>query len=326
MRGFYGRLEVPQEVKEITIEKAFTEWQNYNSVKNLSKYSIDFYDNCISAFREFYDFGKPCHTIDEPLIFEYTAHLRTKDVNDITVNSYLRAVRAMCYYFMKKGYTQRFTVTMIKTQKQIKSTYTDNELEILLEKPKITKTTFAEYRNWVIINYLLATGNRTATICDIKIGDIDFDNDVIRLTRTKNRREQIIPLSKTIRAILKEFLKYRKGKDEDYLFCNVNGIRLSENGLKLAIRKYNQKRGVDKTSIHLFRHTFAKKWILNGGDVFRLQKMLGHSSMEIVREYVNMFGDDLKRDFDIFNPLEEFTKSKGEHIKIPPKKPPRITL
>jgi integrase/recombinase XerD len=66
--------------------------------------------------------------------------------------------------------------------------------------------------------------------------------------------------------------------------------------LKLAIGKYNQKRGVNKTSVHLFRHTFAKNWITNGGDIFRLQKILGHSSIEMVKEYVEMFSDDLKRD------------------------------
>lgn len=233
----------------------------------------------------------------------------------------------MCYYFMKLGYTEPFQITMVKTHKQIKETYTDYELEILLRKPKINKTTFAEYRNWVIINYLLATGNRVATVCDLKIKDIDFGTGTIRLCRTKNRREQIIPISTTLKNILKEYLKYRKGELEDYLFCNVNGIRLSENGLKLAIFKYNKKRGVSKTSIHLFRHTFAKKWILNGGDVFRLQKILGHSSMDMVKEYVNMFNDDLKRDFDTFNPLEEFCNKKTETMKMKPKvKKQRISL
>jgi integrase/recombinase XerD len=70
------------------------------------------------------------------------------------------------------------------------------------------------------------------------------------------------------------------------------------------------RRGVEKTSIHLFRHTFSKKWIKNGGDIFRLQKILGHSSMKVVREYVNMFNDDLKDNFDRFNPLEEFSDRK----------------
>jgi len=68
----------------------------------------------------------------------------------------------------------------------------------------------------------------------------------------------------------------------------------------------------------LFRHTFAKKWILNKGDPFRLKTILGHSTMDMVNEYVAIFGKDLQRDFDIFNPLDnmECIKRSNGHIKI----------
>lgn len=326
---FYGRLERrgQYEEKEVSILEAMEHFKNYNIAKNLSVHTIRQYDDSLKIFKEFYDCNNLCSTITESTIFAFTAFLRKRgNMNDISINTHLRPIRAMCYYFMKLGYTEPFQITMVKTQKQIKETYTDYEIEILLRKPKISKTTFAEYRNWVIVNYLLATGNRVATVCDLKINDIDFDTGTIRLCRTKNRREQIIPISRTLKDILKEYMKYREGEDNDFLFCNVNGEQLSGNGLKLAIRKYNRKRGVNKTSVHLFRHTFAKKWILNGGDVFRLQKMLGHSSMEIVREYVNMFSDDLKRDFDIFNPLEEFSNKKEETLKMKPKTKARMAL
>ena len=159
MKGFHGKLTKQDGEKNITINEAFTQWQNFNIVKNLSSQSIEFYKNSIEIFKSFYDGNNFCRTITEPLIFEYTAFLRDRGINDITVNIYLRGVRAMCYYFMKMGYVDRFSITLIKTQKNIKETYTDTELSILLKKPKISETTFAEYRNWVIINYLLATGN-----------------------------------------------------------------------------------------------------------------------------------------------------------------------
>ena len=67
----------------------------------------------------------------------------------------------------------------------------------------------------------------------------------------------------------------------------------------------------------MFRHLFAKTWILNGGDIFRLQKLLGHSSMDIVREYVNMFNNDMQRDYNSFNPLETLAKNnRGSTIKL----------
>ena len=82
------------------------------------------------------------------------------------------------------------------------------------------KCRFSEYRNWVFINYLIATGNRLSTVINIKIGDIDFDNDTIILKKTKNRNQQIIPIANSLKIVLLEYLKYRKGTSEDYLFCS----------------------------------------------------------------------------------------------------------
>ena len=157
----------------------------------------------------------------------------------------------------------------------------------------------------MIINYLLSTGNRVSTIVNIKNKDIDFENGFITLEKTKNKKQQLIPLSATMAKILQEYMQYRRGEPEDYLFCNIYGKKLTEDALKHSIGRYNRRRGVMKTSIHLFRHTFAKKWILAGGDIFRLQKILGHSSLDIVREYVNMFSNDLQKDYDKFNALEQ---------------------
>jgi len=86
--------------------------------------------------------------------------------------------------------------------------------------------------------------------------------------------------------------------------------------LQKEIARYNRKRGVEKTSLHMFRHTFAKKWILNGGDIFRLQKLLGHSSLEMVRKYVNMFADDLRKDFDSFNPPDNYLGNTNKENRI----------
>jgi len=69
----------------------------------------------------------------------------------------------------------------------------------------------------------------------------------------------------------------RKGESSDYLFCTAYGQQTTVDVIESQIARYNRKRGVEKTSLHMFRHTFAKKWILNGGDIFRLQKILGHS-------------------------------------------------
>jgi len=140
---------------------------------------------------------------------------------------------------------------------------------------------------------------------------------MIQLTKMKNRKQQFIPLSNTLCSILKEYQAYRKGNPEDFLFCDAYGRQMAKRSCETAIEKYNKSRGVMKSSIHLFRHTFAKKWILNGGDMFRLQKILGHSTLDMVKEYVNMFNDDLQHQFNDYNPLENLVKNgKGNVIKL----------
>lgn len=107
------------------------------------------------------------------------------------------------------------------------------------------------------------------------------------------------------------FVEYLSYIEEDYAFPNTYGGKL----MVRSLMYYNRRRGVEKTGVHRWRHTFAKNWILNGGDIFRLQKILGHSDMTIVRNYVNMFTNDVQMDFDEFNPLEKIKVDK-KSIKL----------
>lgn len=217
----------------------------------------------LSIFGQFFDIAQNCQLVNQKVIFDYISYLKQKQVGDISINSYIRGLRAIIYYFIDLDYTAPFKINLIRAEKPIKPTYTDRELELLLQKPNTKKSNFTEYRNWVIVNYLLGTGNRASTVINIKIGDIDFTAGTIILKKTKNRRQQIIPLSYSLLIILREYMKYREGGEDDYLFCNSYSQKLTRPALQHAIYCYNKSRGVIKTSIHLFRHTFAKKWILN---------------------------------------------------------------
>ena len=107
-------------------------------------------------------------------------------------------------------------------------------------------------------------------------------------------------------------MQIRKGEPEDYLFCDEYGKMLTENALRLAITRYNKQRGVSKTSIHMFRHTFARKYLMDcGGNAFTLQKLLGHATLEMTKHYCAIFNSDITNGFDNISPLEQFqTASK----------------
>nr|WP_276536986.1 tyrosine-type recombinase/integrase [Clostridium cochlearium] len=306
-----------------TFNEAYDEFIRYCKARNLRPATIKHYNDVVNySFLHFLkdEFGTEevlTKDIKTTTIENYVIFMKEKtNANDTTVNTNIRTTRTIFYYFMKLGYMDKFKIQLPKMNKQVIETYTDEELEILLEKPNLNKCNFIEYRNWVIVNFLIGTGCRLRTLINIKIEDLDFENDVIIYKHTKNRRGQIVPISLTLKNVLIEYLQFRQFEnEEEWLFCNAYGGKVNVNTLSGNLRAYNRKRGVMKTGIHRFRHTFAKKWILNHGDVFKLQKILGHKDMEIVRNYVEMFTTDLKKDFNEFNPLESLNENK-KYIKM----------
>lgn len=305
--------------EDLTLKGVYEEFIIAKKCINVSPYTIYYYERCYKSLSNYYDVNSPCDSINVSVINNYVLALKERDdINDISINSDLRGIRAILYYGMEHGYIAPFKVHLIRAEKKIKETYSEAELAILLKKPDIKKCSFAEFRDWAMINYLLATGNRLETMANLKIGDIDFNEHEIKLLKLKNRKQYTIPLSTQLSKVLKEYLLYRKGDKDDYLFCNSYGKQISKGTIQTQIQHYNRSRGVLKTSIHAFRHTFAKNWILNGGDMVLLQTILGHSSIAMVKEYVNMFGSDLHKNFNMHNPLDVISNknNKGDYIKI----------
>ena len=81
----------------------------------------------------------------------------------------------------------------------------------------------------------------------------------------------------------------------------------------LLTRSYNRSRGVEKTSIHLFRHTFARKYLVDcGGDAFMLQKLLGHSTLAMTKHYCAIYDADISKNYDRFSPLAQLQQTKSK--------------
>jgi integrase/recombinase XerD len=310
------KLKMTAQADGKTFTEAFDEFMRYCSVRNFSSATIANYRQLKMQFSKCWNVEQELIMLDSEAIEEFLLHLKSDNqLSDMSLAMYFKNMKALLNYFSRKGYMQPVEMPKLKLEKKIKETYSDAELSLLLKKPNLHHCDFCEYRNWVIVNYLLSTGNRVSTVINLRISDIDFEDQFIRLTKTKNRKQQIIPLSNTLAMILTEYLTVRKGKEDDFLFCTMYGMPLTRSSISIAIRHYNRSRGVTKTSIHLFRHTFAKKWIMAGGDIFRLQKVLGHSTLDVVKEYVNMFSDDLQQDYNKFNALEQLSKPKN-HIGL----------
>lgn len=209
---------------------------------------------------------------------------------------------------MEKGYLKSFKISFLKVSEEQKEPYTDEDLVKLLEKPRSNR--WVEWRNWTIINYLISTGNRAGTVINVKIADINFDNNTIILRHTKNRKIQAIPISTHLCNVLKLYLSLWDYEEDGYLFPSSTGKQLALSGLQNAVALYNHTRGVKKRSLHLFRHTYAKHYITNGGNIAYLQILMGHSSINMTRKYVNLYVTDLANGYDELNPLDNLNKKK----------------
>lgn len=104
--------------------------------------------------------------------------------------------------------------------------YTDDELLALLKRPE-KNSSFCEYRNWVIVNFLMNSGCRSATVRNIQNRDVDLDTRQILLRHNKNGKIQTVPLCSVMVSLLREYMTIRGGKPGDYLFCDQYGGMLN---------------------------------------------------------------------------------------------------
>ena len=158
-------------------------------------------------------------------------------------------------------------------------------------------------------------GCRASTVRNIQNRDVDLKARQIIFRHNKNGKIQVVPLCSRMVIILNDYMAVRKGKPEEYLFCTQYGDQLTESALRTAIVRYNRSRGVAKTSLHLFRHSFARKYLVDcGGDAFMLQRLLGHSTLNMTKHYCAIFDADISKNYDRISPLEQLNKPK-ETIK-----------
>ena len=302
-------------VVSATIEETFSDFIIFKKTKGLAEKTLQSYQSQFQAVARHMDVKMDIAMLQKADLDAMIISMRDASLSPNSINSYTRTLKSFFSWCNEQGIT-RLNIPLYKAEETVKETYSDLELSALLKKPDIRKATFAEYRDWVIINFLLNCGSRAATVRAIQIRDVDLDGGMVFYRHTKNRKAQVIPLGSAMVSILREYLRHRGGEAADFLFCTETGSQLTENGLRQSIARYNTRRGVQKTSIHLFRHTFARKYLIDcGGDAFTLQKLLGHSTLAMTKHYCTIFDADLTKNYDNFSPLAQM-KSNSTRIKM----------
>lgn len=211
--------------------------------------------------------------------------------------------------------------------------FTDAQTDLLLALPD-TRTEVG-LRDFALLMTLLGTGMRISEALKLQVSDLDFGRGEIRVRQglTKTGRSRLIPMHPGVKEALQRYLARRDltGNAEDsHVFTTVRGRRsgrplppgkggLSRSAVALRLKQYVERSGMQwsetRVSPHTFRHTFATRWVRDGGDTESLSRILGHRCSRMLRYYVNLAIGDLQRKDRLFNPLGRVDRSRVESLR-----------
>ena len=298
-----------------SVAEVFEDFVLSQMAQGLSDITIATYRHHIHSISNHLDIQKPLEALTRKDLEAMIVSMRAFGLAHNSISSYCRVLRTFSNWCRRAGLNIP-ELPKIKDRETVKEAYTDAELLALLKRPK-KDCSFCEYRNWVIVNFLMNSGCRSSSVRNIQNRDVDLDTRQVILRHNKNGKIQTVPLCSQMVFILREYMPIRGGKPDDYLFCDQYGGMLSMNGLRLANARHNTSRGVEKTSAHLYRHTFARKYLVDcGGDAFMLQRLLGHSTLKMTKHYCAIYDADIAKDYDRFSPLAQLNQPK-EKIRRP---------
>jgi len=299
----------------LLIKFAVQDFLDEKEFMNLSEKTISAYK---VALKEFHRWCTEQEIIDVTEITtnnikKYLLYCKNERKNNpVTLNSKLKNLRAFFNHLLDQEYIKVSPCAKINTViTDLKiEVFTDDHIQQMLNYYRRLKNrdkTFFAFRDHTIIVTLLGTGIRLGELCNLKWTDIDFESYQM-IVWGKNRTQASVPLTD---KIMKEFLEYKMFTERnfsslnEYVFVNRYNKKLTENAVQNVFKRLKEIMNFKdvRLSAHTFRHTFAHRCLMNGMDVFTLQKMLRHKKLNMTERYLAIWGTALKEQNDKFNPL-----------------------
>lgn len=280
-----------------------------NKKRGLSEHTNDYYSDNLHVYSKFITdiLNEPCpvspnkrHT---EAFLSYRINTLGKSLN--ACNIVLRAVKRYSAFMYAQGFSKQDELSGFKLAKNRDveiAVFSDMQVRRMLSACDVK--TFVGYRDYVLLMILLDTGVRLRELTDIMLTDVSIEDSYVRVFG-KNQTYRHIPLSSTMKKALAKYLTVRGDSPSEHLFVSQDDTPLSKRGVQDRLTKYGKLAGIEnvRVSPHTFRHTFATNYVKSGGDIFVLQTILGHSTLEMVRKYVRLYSPDLQRDHSKHSPL-----------------------
>ncbi len=198
-------------------------------------------------------------------------------------------------------------VKIPKPPRKVIPTFSDLQLHQLFGA--IKTSTPEGYRDYAIILTLLDTGLRVSELCSLRLKDLWLEDGMVKVMG-KGNKERLIPIGKHVQRFLWRYINGWRPEPAngnlDFLFLTRDGRPLTKDRVEKMMARYGKKSEIAgiRCSPHTLRHTAAVRFLRNGGDVFCLQRMLGHSSLEMTRHYCELADIDVKRAHITASPVD----------------------
>ncbi len=228
--------------------------------------------------------------------------LKNMDASSRTKAHYLTVLNSYYNYLIFTGLLSMNPCDGIKSpkiEKKLPVYLTIEEIDklfnIRLNKP-------IDYRNKAMLELLFATGTRISELTSLTLSQINFEESIIKVMG-KGKKERIIPIANNALNYLKVYIynyrEYLIKNNNDYVFLNKNGEKISRQGFFKILKKMAQDSGINKNiSPHVLRHSFATYLLNNGVDLRVIQELLGHENLETTEIYSHLTSQKIKDDYD----------------------------
>ena len=242
-------------------------------------------------------------TADEEALGDYISWLRSKGKSVATVSRSIASIKCLYTYLCIRKLVNDNPASKLvpdKSTQKLPQILTSREVELLLEQPECVDA--KGYRDRAMLELLYATGIRVTELIDLNVGDVNLSAGVIRCC--SRNKERFIPMYPAAIKALDEYMALVRPQmialpDEQSLFVNVSGERMSRQGFWKIIKFYQKKANIDKDiTPHTLRHSFAAHLLENGADIHAIQEMLGHADISSTQVYSQLVKKQLK---DVYN-------------------------
>ena len=190
-----------------------------------------------------------------------------------------------------------------KTGIYLPDTLSINEITLLIDS--LDHNNFIESRNKTILDFMYSTACRVSELCEVKISDIDFEEDYIKLTG-KGSKQRLVPIGTELKQNLIEYSKLRNEflkKDISYLFISKNRNKLERTSVYRLVKNIAINNNVkNNVHPHTLRHSAATHMLESGCDLRTLQEFLGHSSVSTTKIYTKLTKEFLSEIFQESHP------------------------